>query len=197
LNLEKIKNPIYLKIRTNITVDARKEVIRKASATHKKCNSQEKKKSEGKDNKEVKTKQAGNNNLSIDTGSPKKLKKISISNSNRDSSSVLKTETSPLSVDYSINMPRGKTLRTSTPYKTESKRNYEEYLKNKEKWLIKKGFDFNFGKLDFEKKTIIPNYVFVSPSKIPIFRYQFREVNKDKWINKSPFIYKNSHDLVI
>jgi hypothetical protein len=70
-------------------------------------------------------------------------------------------------------------------------------LKNKEKWLYKRGFDHNFAKLDIEKKTVIPNYVFRSPPKVPVQNYQFREVNKDKWINKKEFAYKNAHDLVI
>ncbi len=70
-------------------------------------------------------------------------------------------------------------------------------MRNKEKWLVKKGFDSNFGRLDVEKKSIIPNYVFRSPPKIPLHNYQFREVNKDRWINKKEFLYKNSKDLVI
>jgi hypothetical protein len=70
-------------------------------------------------------------------------------------------------------------------------------LKNKEKWLYKKGFEVNFAKLDMEKKTVIPNYVFRSPAKIPLQKYKFREVYREKWIDKKEFMYKNSNDLVI
>jgi hypothetical protein len=99
--------------------------------------------------------------------------------------------------EYSKLLPRGKALRISTPYIPNPKKEYQEYLKNKGKWLIKKGFEVNFTKMDVEKQTIIPNYVFMSPPKIPLYKHQFRDVEKDKWINKNSFVYRNPHDLVL
>ncbi len=99
--------------------------------------------------------------------------------------------------DYTHNLPRGKMLQNSVPYGIESRRNYEEYLRKKEKWLIKKGFENNFGRADAEKRSIIPNYVFITPSRVSLHKYNFRDVHKDKWLNKNSFEYKNSGDLIL
>lgn len=88
-------------------------------------------------------------------------------------------------------------MRCSTPYKNEARERYREFKQNQEKWLNKKGFDSNFGKLDIERRLAIPNYVFISPPKIPIYKYNFRDVKKDKWITPKEFLYKNSNDLVL
>lgn len=71
-----------------------------------------------------------------------------------------------------------------------------EYLKEKEKWLNRRGFDVNVKKLNLEKKTMIPNYVYVSPG-CPVYKHRFRDVNKNKWINNQEFVYKNPHDLIL
>jgi hypothetical protein len=100
--------------------------------------------------------------------------------------------------DYTNKLPRGRSVRNSTPYIPKHKVIYEEYLKNKERWINKKGFSTNVAKLDLEKKSVIPNYVFVTPAKIPLQKYQFRDVHKEKWVDKKNiFSYKNHHDLVL
>lgn len=182
INLEKLRNSLYIKVRTNISVDTRKDISKKMF-------------NDGKaKNKEKSIDNLPNKNILASST----VTDIPISKMNKKSDNIFKTENNLTMInDYSPILPRGKTLRTLIPYDNKSKRIHEEYLKNKEKWLVKKGFEVNFGKIDIEKKSVIPNYVFRSPPKIPILKYQFRDVNKDKWINKNSFVYKNSHDLVI
>lgn len=175
LNLEKIKNPLYAKVKTNIQLDVKKEIL------HKNTNSKLKK----DDNKQ------GIKSPNLLT-SPKYEKKITNSNSVLNKDSI-----EDYYYDYTPKLPRGKTLRTSSPYIPESKRQFQEYVRNKEKWLSKKGFTTNVAKLDLERKSIIPNYVFVSPAKIPLHKYQFRDIHKEKWVDKKTFAYKNPSDLVL
>jgi hypothetical protein len=79
---------------------------------------------------------------------------------------------------------------------TEEKIKYKEYIKNKEKWLIRGGFDTNIKKLNINNKIEIGNYVFMTPSK-PVHNHQFRPIDKNKWVNKKEFQVRNSHDLLI
>ena len=62
---------------------------------------------------------------------------------------------------------------------------------------MKKGFDINVAKLDLEKRSAIPNYVFQTKNPIQVQYHQFREIKKDKWFTKKEFVYRNSHDLVL
>lgn len=88
-----------------------------------------------------------------------------------------------------------KSLRNSSPYVQQERIHYLELLKNKEKWIDKKGFQFHLGTVELEKKLEIPNYVRQSPSKYNPNLYQFRELDKKKFVGKGDFIYKNSRDI--
>lgn len=69
-------------------------------------------------------------------------------------------------------------------------------LKNKEKWIHKKGFKVKLGTFELEKGLEIPNYVRQSPSKINPSTYLFREVNKNKFVGKGDFVYRSNSEYI-
>jgi hypothetical protein len=83
------------------------------------------------------------------------------------------------------------------PYETEKERNYREYLENKQKWLVKKGFYNKVGKVCGDELNQISNYVTVTKTKIPLNDYKFRDVYKDRWISNKDFLYRHPHDMLI
>lgn len=173
MNIEKIKNPLYKNVKTNVVIDTK-----------------HKNEAEGK--------------LKL----PQKISMDKSVNKNNVSIESLKGETSPKSINKIENisneeycspiLPRGKPLLISTPYgSSPTRKEYEENLKNKEKWMNKKGFINKFNSNNKKYYFELPTYVWQSPPAIAIHKYQYRDVNKEKWISKKEFAYKNSHDLII
>ena len=73
-----------------------------------------------------------------------------------------------------------------SPYISEEEKYLKERIKDKIKWINKKGF-FNFvGKASSNKSYVIKNYVVQTPSLPPIL-HNFRPINKSKWIIKDDF----------
>jgi hypothetical protein len=73
-----------------------------------------------------------------------------------------------------------------SPYISEEQKYLKERIKDKIKWINKKGF-FNFvGKASSNKSYVIKNYVSQTPSLPPIL-HNFRPINKSKWIIKDDF----------
>jgi hypothetical protein len=56
---------------------------------------------------------------------------------------------------------------------------------DKSNWIDKKGFISSVGNYR-EKCNFIKNYVNATPSNPPVI-YKFRDINKNKWINKKGF----------
>jgi len=70
-------------------------------------------------------------------------------------------------------------------------------MKNKEKWIDKKGFKVRYGNSsDLEKNFEIPNYVRQTPSKINPSNYLFREVDRSKFVGKGDFVYRNNNEFI-
>ena len=65
--------------------------------------------------------------------------------------------------------------------------NREKFL-DKKNWMDKKGFIVSIGnyKMGGDGNSFISNYVSATPSNSPL-NHNFREVNKDKWVNKKGF----------
>ena len=73
-----------------------------------------------------------------------------------------------------------------SPYISEEEKYLKERIKDKIKWINKKGF-FNWvGKATSNKSYVIKNYVSQTPSLPPIL-HNFRPINKSKWIIKDDF----------
>ena len=73
-----------------------------------------------------------------------------------------------------------------SPYISEEEKYLKERIKDKIKWINKKGF-FNWvGKATSNKSYIIKNYVSQTPSLPPIL-HNFRPCDKSKWIIKDDF----------
>jgi hypothetical protein len=73
-----------------------------------------------------------------------------------------------------------------SPYISEEQKYLKERIKDKIKWINKKGF-FNYvGKASSNKSYVIKNYVSQTPSLPPIL-HNFRPCDKSKWIIKDDF----------
>ncbi len=174
MNLEKFKNSLYKNIKTNIVIDTK--VVKNDNSDTKLKNKE--KNVEEKKHKEISASIESNKQIS----SPKSVDKIQ----NYD-----------VDLNYSPLLPRGKSLLISNPYGASQTRiEYEENLKKKQKWLNKNGFVNNISK-HLNNYIEMPTCVWQSPAAVPIQKYQYRDVNREKWVSKKEFIYKNSHDLII
>lgn len=70
-------------------------------------------------------------------------------------------------------------------------------MKNREKWIDKKGFKVRYGNsADLEKQLEIPNYVRRSPTKVNPSTYLFREVDKSKFVGKGDFVYRKNSEFI-
>ena len=76
-------------------------------------------------------------------------------------------------------------LRNSSPYITEHEKHVLEEKENKKRFLYNKNFLTSVGKYSM-KPNYIPNYVGLTPGENPK-NHEFREVDKNKWINKKGF----------
>ena len=76
-------------------------------------------------------------------------------------------------------------LRNSSPYITEHEKHVLEEKENKKHFLYNKNFVTSVGKYSM-KPNYIPNYVGLTPGENPK-NHEFREVDKNKWINKKGF----------
>ena len=73
------------------------------------------------------------------------------------------------------------------PFLNPDEKYYREKLLDKKKWLNKKGFIVSVGNYKMGGDShFISNYVSVTPSESPLC-HNFREVRKDKWVNKKGF----------
>lgn len=77
-------------------------------------------------------------------------------------------------------------LLQSSPYLSAIEIENSERKKNKLKWINDKGFNSFIGVSTSEKNNIFNNYVFKTPSEPPV-NYEFKSVNKKKWVSKSTF----------
>lgn len=84
-----------------------------------------------------------------------------------------------------IKMKAG-SMNIENPFSESHSTEYLAMIKNKKKWLDQKGFNSCIGKATLSHHYYIQNYVRVTPSK-PVMFYQFRNVEKNKWINKDGF----------
>ena len=76
-------------------------------------------------------------------------------------------------------------LRNSSPYITEHEKHVLEEKENKKHFFKNKEFFTSVGKYSM-KQNFIPNYVGLTPGENPK-NHEFREVDKNKWINKKGF----------
>ena len=76
----------------------------------------------------------------------------------------------------------------SLPFLNPDQRYYREKFLDKKKWMDKKGFIVSIGnyKMGGAESNFIQNYVSATPSDSPL-NHNFREVNKNKWVNKKGF----------
>ena len=73
------------------------------------------------------------------------------------------------------------------PFLNPEERYYREKLLDKKKWLDKKGFLVSVGNYKMGGDNhYISNYVSATPSEPPLC-HNFRDVHKDKWVNKKGF----------
>lgn len=73
------------------------------------------------------------------------------------------------------------------PFLNPDEKYYREKLLDKKKWLNKKGFIVSVGNYKMGGGShFISNYVSATPSESPLC-HNFREVRKDKWVNKKGF----------
>ena len=73
------------------------------------------------------------------------------------------------------------------PFLNPDEKYYREKLLDKKKWLNKKGFIVSVGNYKMGGDShFISNYVSATPSESPLC-HNFREVRKDKWVNKKGF----------
>ena len=73
-----------------------------------------------------------------------------------------------------------------SPYISEEEKYLKERIKDKIKWINKKGFFNCVGKATSNKSYVIKNYVSQTPSLPPIL-HNFRPCDKSKWIIKDDF----------
>ena len=136
-----------------------------------------------------------NNNLSKSVAKPSKIKlKIKIDDVikalkqnelNKDSYHGLSLDRSnedEIITDY---YQQQSFLRNSSPYITEQERQILEEKENKKHFLKHKNFVTSVGKYSM-KPNFIPNYVGLTPGENPK-NHEFREVDKNKWMNKKGF----------
>jgi len=76
-------------------------------------------------------------------------------------------------------------LRNSSPYITEHEKQILEEKENKKHFFKHKNFVTSVGKYSM-KPNFIPNYVGLTPGENPK-NHEFREVDKNKWMNKKGF----------
>ena len=76
-------------------------------------------------------------------------------------------------------------LRNSSPYITEHEKQILEEKENKKHFFKQKNFVTSVGKYSM-KPNFIPNYVGLTPGENPK-NHEFREVDKNKWMNKKGF----------
>ena len=76
-------------------------------------------------------------------------------------------------------------LRNSSPYISEDEKRILEEKENKKHFFKNKEFFTSVGKYSM-KQNFIPNYVGLTPGENPK-NHEFREVDKNKWINKKGF----------
>ena len=76
-------------------------------------------------------------------------------------------------------------LRNSSPYINEHEKKILEEKENKKHFLKNKNFITSVGKYSM-KPNFIPNYVGITPGENPK-NHEFREVDKNKWMNKKGF----------
>lgn len=76
-------------------------------------------------------------------------------------------------------------IRLHSPYKPQYQLEFEDYKKNKEKWMNKKGFINHIHNVD--KENYIKNFVNVSQYLGSYLNHNFREQNKHKWVIKKDF----------
>ena len=73
------------------------------------------------------------------------------------------------------------------PYLNPDEKYYREKLLDKKNWLDKKGFMASVGNYKMGGNShFISNYVSATPSESPLC-HNFRDIRKDKWINKKGF----------
>ena len=81
-------------------------------------------------------------------------------------------------------------ITNDSPYRDSLSKEYNEKLKNQKMWIVKKNFNVFIGKASSirnSRRNEIKNYVMRTPS-LPPSLYNFREINKNKWIGKSNFV---------
>lgn len=122
------------------------------------------------------------------------IKKV-IRNNSKDTSITEKSVSSGINIYH--NSLRNKKRRNNReseykgisylPFMNPDERYYREKLLDKKNWLDKKGFMVSVGNYKMGGDShFISNYVSATPSKSPLC-HNFRDVNKDKWVNKKGF----------
>ena len=121
------------------------------------------------------------------------INKVIQSNS-RDTSITEKSMSSGINL-FHDSLRNKKIIRNRSEYKGEyylpflnpDEKYYREKLLDKKKWLDKKGFIVSVGNYKMGGNShFISNYVSATPSESPLC-HNFREVQKDKWVNKKGF----------
>jgi hypothetical protein len=189
LNIEKLKNPLYKNIKTNVVIDTKvkKDFVLTKSVEKNLTNPD----SSNKKNGSAKYKNNIHNAAVVHDNTFD-------SKRGANNRSISKINYIDEEIDYSPLLPRGRSLLISTPYKeSQTRKEFEENLKNKEKWISKKGFVNKYNPKNMNNYYEIPTYIWQSPPAISIHRHQFRNVNKEKWVGKKEFLFKNSNDLII
>jgi hypothetical protein len=72
------------------------------------------------------------------------------------------------------------------PFMNPDEKYYREKYLDKKNWLNKKGFIVSVGNYKMGGNNFISNYVAATPSQFPLC-HNFRDVNKNKWIDKKGF----------
>ena len=72
------------------------------------------------------------------------------------------------------------------PFLNPDEKYFREKYMDKKNWLDKNGFYVSVGNYKMGGNNYISNYVSLTPSESPL-NYNFREVNKNKWMNKKGF----------
>jgi hypothetical protein len=179
--MEQVKNSLYKKLRTNIIIDAvvdekKKEDLKTKDYSHEKDLY-----------KSISRPRLTEADKSIDKstiGSNKSISKRKKQYYNYEN-------------DYTAVLPRGKSIRSSEPVQDYRRMNFEEYMKQKEKWVDKRGFMAGQNTKDLQMKYVIPNYVHLTPGAFLPQRHELRKINKEAWVTKKNFSYRNAKDLVL
>lgn len=85
-----------------------------------------------------------------------------------------------------LNLIKPTINRISSPYFTEEDLRHLDSYHNKEKWIDSKGFSLATSNNYISKLPLIKNFVMASPSNPPVL-HKFRDVKKEKWINRQGF----------